>query len=342
MSTLDLGILNDPQRLAARQAGIAKLQQVFDGKEVILPPEINGYAGVARTSILQDHRRWLDEVLADLAAHADLLLDPAIFRPLVVRPRIYVVHFIDAILGAEVYDLDGTNNWQAHVLKTAVGTLQPPDLEKNPTWQLAKAVTYDFLSRKLTVPFIEMPTLSSPLNIALNLYGDAFLMAMLEDPDAARHDLRVITDLIATLHRWYIANVPSVQLQPVATPHRCKPSGFGQICGCSTQLLSGQQYAEFIEPLDEEILSVHPHGGMIHLCGKHTQHMDSFRRMKSLRALQINNDAAADLAAYFAGTREDQVLYVCLFKGMPLERVMEITGGGRRRVVLYDEKHDAR
>ncbi|MCL2641162.1 MAG: hypothetical protein FWD53_09985, partial [Phycisphaerales bacterium] len=309
----DLSILNDPQRLAARQAGIDKLQQVFDGKKVIPPPEINGYAGVARTSILHNHRQWLDEVLADLAAHADLLLDPKIFRPLVVRPRIYVVHFIDAILGAEVYDLDGTANWQAHVLKTPVGTLQPPNLDTNPTWQLAKDVTHDFLSRNLTVPFIEMPTLSSPLNIALNLYGDAFLMAMLEEPDAAHRDLRVITDLIATLHRWYIANVPSIQLQPVASPHRCKPPGFGQICGCSMQLLSNQQYAEFIEPLDEELLAVHPHGGMIHLCGTHTQHMPSFRRMKSLRALQINDAAAADLPTYFAGTRDDQIMYVCLF-----------------------------
>ncbi|MCL2646240.1 MAG: hypothetical protein FWD61_04435 [Phycisphaerales bacterium] len=340
-STIDLGILNDPRRLAARRAGMEKLQGVFEGKNVGRVPEINGYAGVARTSILQDHRQWMDEVLADLARHADLILDAevgGVFRPLVIRPRIYMVHFIDAILGAEVYDLDGTLNWQARVLEGPVGTLRPPELEKCPTWRLAKEVVRDFLSRKLALPFLEMPTLSSPLNIAMNLYGEAFLMAMIEDPDAARRDLRVITDLIVTLHRWYIANVPSIQLQPVATPHRCQPPGFGQICGCSTHLLSGKQYAEFIEPLDEEILAVHPRGGMIHLCGKHTQQIESFRRMRSLRALQVNNDAAADLAEYFAGTREDQVMYACLFDGMPLERVMEITGG--RRVVVYDGGHD--
>jgi hypothetical protein len=184
-----------------------------------------------------------------------------------------------------------------------------------------------------------MPTLSSPLNIALNLYGGDFLMTMLDDPPAARHDLRVITDLIVTLHRWYMTHVPLAQLQSAASPHRCKPPGFGQVCGCSTHVISGDQYAQFIAPLDEEILGTLPQGGMIHLCGAHAQHIPTFRAMPSLRAVQINNRAAEDLPAYFAGLREDQILYVNLFEGMPWRRVLEITGG--RRVVTYGKRDHA-
>ena len=60
--------------------------------------------------------------------------------------------------------------------------------------------------------------------------------------------------------------------------------------------------------------------------------------MRSLRAVQINNRAAEDLPAYFAGLRDDQILYVNLFPGMPWRRVLEITGG--RRVVTIGPRSD--
>jgi hypothetical protein len=335
-NSMELSNLNDPRCVTARNVWMAKLQGLFDGRQVEGVFNLDGYEPVATTNILENPKRWLDEILADLAAHTDLALDPHVFRPLIVRTRMYTVHFIDAILGAQVYDLDGQCNWQSHVLSTPVGQLPEPDLENNPTWRKAQAIALDFVSRGLALPLYEMPTLSSPLNIALNLYGGEFLVAMLDDPPAACHDLRVITDLIIALHRWYLAHVPSAQLQPVACPHRCQPPGFNQICGCSTHMLSGDQYAQFIAPLDEEILAVFPHGGMIHLCGAHAQHIPAFRAMRHLRAVQINNRAAEDLPAFFAGLREDQILYVNLFEGMPWRRVLEITAG--RRVVTYGQR----
>src|ERR1035437_1421138 len=147
--------LNAPHLIAARDAGFQKLQALFEGSAADGVINLDGYAGAWNTSILKDPRRWLDEVLADLDAHADVLLDPAAFRPLVIRTRMYIVHFVDAILGAEVFDLDGTNNWQAHPLKTPVGALQPPELENNPTWNLARQVALDFLSRNLALPIFE-------------------------------------------------------------------------------------------------------------------------------------------------------------------------------------------
>lgn len=54
--------------------------------------------------------------------------------------------------------------------------------------------------------------------------------------------------------------------------------------------------------------------------------------MGSLRAVQLNDAAAEDLEAYFHGLREDQVLYVNPCDGMPVERILEITGA--KRLVL--------
>ena len=206
--SVDLTRLNDPRCVQPRDAWMGKLQGLFDGRPVEGVFNLDGYESVATSNMMENPRQWLDEVLADVAAHADLALDQQVFRPLIVRTRMYTVHFINAILGADVYDLDGQCNWQANVLKTPVGQLQPPDLENNVTWSKARAIALDFVSRGVSLPLYEMPTLSSPLNIALNLYGGEFLVAMLDNPAAARHDLRVITDLIVTLHRWYMAHVP--------------------------------------------------------------------------------------------------------------------------------------
>ena len=85
-------------------------------------------------------------------------------------------------------------------------------------------------------------------------------------------------------------------------------------------------------PLDDALLGDYSRGGMIHLCGTHTQHIPAFRDMKHLRALQVNDRASWDLEAYLKGLRDDQVVYVCPCPEMPVEKILEVSGG--RRVVL--------
>ncbi|MHC4985993.1 MAG: uroporphyrinogen decarboxylase/cobalamine-independent methonine synthase family protein, partial [Planctomycetota bacterium] len=226
-------------------------------------------------------------------------------------------------------------NWQSHPLPTPIGELQPVDLDAHPTWRMMKDVAHSFVERDVRGVIFGLPTIGSPLNAAVNLYGQAFFEAMLTDLAAVRHDLRVITDLLCDLHRWYRATIPAEQLQCVCPGGRSQPVGFGQICGCTCQLLSPSQYAEFIAPLDAEVLSVYPHGGMIHLCGAHTQHIPAFREMDSLRAVQINDRAAEDLETYVGELRDDQVIYLNRTETMTFDRALSIMGG--RRLVLVGE-----
>ena len=88
-------------------------------------------------------------------------------------------------------------------------------------------------------------------------------------------------------------------------------------------------YREFVAPLDDELLSVYPNGGMIHLCGVHTQHIPIWREMRSVRAIQVNDRASEDLEIYFNELRDDQVIYLNPTSTMTAERAMEITGGQR-------------
>lgn len=204
-----------------------------------------------------------------------------------------------------------------------------PDLEKDETWNLARRAAKAFLDADVKVPLFGTPTLSSALNIMINLYGEEALVAMLEDEEAAEHDLKVINDLIRTLHRWYRENIPAAQLQPVISWERTQPSGYGQLCGCTSHLLSGRLYGEMIAPLDDALLGDYPHGGMIHLCGVHAQHIECFREMKHLRALQLNDRAAHDLKLYLDGLRKDQIVYLYPCEGMTAEEAVRISGGKR-------------
>jgi len=228
-------------------------------------------------------------------------------------------------------------NWQCHKLTSPIGSLQPVALDHDDTWALERRIAKAFTETGVTVPVYGLPTLSAVQNVAMNLYGAELFVSMMTEPEAVHHDLRIINDLICGLHRWYIEHLPAWQLQPVLSYARTQPPGCGQLCGCSSQMLSPELYTEFIAPYDDALLSVYPNGGMIHLCGAHTQHVTTWREMKSVRAIQVNDRASEDLEIYFEELREDQILYVIPCEGMPLGKSMEVTGG--RRVVIYADRN---
>ncbi len=334
MTDLTRERLNDPAGIAVRECHFDRMRAVYGGRAPESPLLLWGYHGQGRSDFYAEPERWVAEALADLADHAELALDAEVFRPLVLECPLYGVHFIDRILGAEVFELE-PGNWQAHAITRPVGTLEPPDLEADDTWANARRVAQAFLEADVALPLFGLPTLSSALNIGLNLYGQELLTAMYVDPAAAHHDLAVINDLICGLHRWYLAHIPLGQLQPVIGGARTQPPGYGQLCGCSTHLLSAELYREFSLPYDDALLSVYPNGGMIHLCGEHTQHLPTWRDLPSLRALQMNDRAAEDFETYYHGLRDDQVVYPIPCAGMPLDRILEESGG--RRVVIWAE-----
>ena len=257
------------------------------------------------------------------------------FSPPCVSSTIYGVHFIDIILGADVFFKD--DQWNVRYLTTPIGQLQMPDLDKDETWALARRTALAFVEADVRLPLFSTPILSSALNIFINLYGQEGLIAMMEDEDAAAHDLQLINDLIRTLHKWYRDHIPARQLQGTCATGRIQPPGSGQLCGCTTQLLSGSLYRDKIAPLDDALLGDYPLGGMIHLCGAHAQHIETFRNMPHLSAIQINDRACLDLDAYLAGMRKDQIIYVCPFEDMPADKIMSISGGDRVVLVQWDD-----
>ncbi len=326
--------LNDTALIAERDMWFDRMRDLFDGREneynskkvftlhgTVPRPKDNSY-------LYTEPEDWITDCLELMYVHRPTLPDG--FSPVCVEYPPYGVHYIDKMLGANVYYHCG--QWNADYLKTPIGSLEMPDLDKDETWQLSKRAAKAFLDADVKYPLFGLPTLSSSLNILLNLYGQDALFAMYDDEDAVRRDLDVINTLIRTLHRWYIDNIPKEQLQPVISWVRTQPPGYGQLCGCTTQLVSADMYREFIAELDNGILGEYEHGGMIHLCGSHSQHMETFRNMKNLRSVQLNDRAAEDLELYLDGLRGDQIIYVNPCAGMPVDRIMDISKG--ERIVL--------
>ena len=322
-------IPNEGLLVAKRDQWFEQLQRVFDG--AYREPIAFVLDGVRATGVCdpyQEPEKWVDECMRDIAEHkAQLIRNEDKFVPVCVEFGLYGVHYIDKIFGSRVYFKAG--QWYNDYLTTPIGELCDPDLENDETFQLSLRAAKRFAEVGGELALFGLPTIASTLNIAINLYGQEILIAMLEEPEAARRDLETINRTLIRIHRAFMDVLPKRQLQPVISWARTQPPGYGQVCGCSTQLLSGELYSEMIADLDDAVLSTYEHGGMIHLCGSHTQHMEAFRNMKSLKAIQVNDRAAEDLQLYFDGLRDDQILYLCPCKGMTVERALEITKGKR-------------
>jgi len=331
---MNISILSDPHWIALREGHIHRLQRLFDSNPDAGPFWLFGSEYHLDGARLESPASEVEKALHELSSQVEQLNDPTVFRPLTFECDIYGVHFIDKIFGADVFSLDGA--WQSHYLSQPVGMLLSPDLENDPTWQKARDTAEAFLAAGTALPFFGLPTIASALNVGVNLFGQELLASMLSEPEAAQHDLNIINQVLITLHCWYREKLPAAQLQPVVGSFRTQPPGFGQLCGCTTQLISREQYRQFIAPLDAELLGTYPHGGMIHLCGIHLQHIPIWREMKELRAIQVNDRAAEDLKAYWHGLRDDQILYVNPTATMTVERILGITH--EQRVVIVSDR----
>jgi len=330
-------ILNDPIRIERRDKWFERLRSLFSGNYSGDAPSISGICGYPRDGklVYSCPEQWVVESLENLAEKIDRYDDEAHFVPHCIQLDLFGVHYVDSFFGAHVYYNNEAFQWYNDYLTGDIGSLSFPDFEQHEAWDISKRAVQAFLEQEVALPVFGLPTISSALNIAVNLYGQKILLEMMLEPDNAAHDFMVINKLLVELHSRFRSALGEKQLQPVLPWERGQPPGYGQLCGCSSQLLGADLYRDFIAPLDNELLGVYPHGGMIHLCGSHRQLIPVFRSMQNLKTVQVNDDAARDLEPYFTGLREDQIIYYMPCEGMPVEKALLITGG--KRLVIQDK-----
>jgi hypothetical protein len=333
LSPDDRKILNDTELIALRDNGYKELDNLLDGKPLQSVPAQRSIVGDCDVDLYKDPEGWLLGCLSDLAKRVDFLRDKTCFHPLMVNFSPYGVHFSDCLLGCRVYFNDTSKQWYNDYLDIPVGALEPCDLETHELWKMVKRAVNCFLEQEVSLPIFSSPIISSVLNVAVNLYSDKILMDMALDGEGANHDLAIIHELLCSMHRYFRRTIPENQFQLYATWGRAQPPGHGHLCGCTTQLISGEMYKKYIAPLDDKMFRIYPHGGMIHLCGASTQHIPVWRDMKSLQVVQVNDRAAEDLETYFNELRDNQIIYLHPCDGMTIEKAMAVTGGKRLVII---------
>ena len=215
--------LNDPILIAKRDHWFAIQESLYQGSyqepRVFV---IDGVLSVGKSDPYREPEKWVDKCLADIARQkASAILSDFKFRPVCVEYGIYGVHYVDKILGANVYWRDG--QWYNDYLKTPIGELPDPDLENNETFQLSVRAAKRFAEVGGEFPLFGLPTIASALNIAVNLYGQEILMEMLDDPENARKDLETINRVLIKIHETFREILPQRQLQPVVSWERTQP-----------------------------------------------------------------------------------------------------------------------
>jgi hypothetical protein len=313
-----------------------RLQELFDGKNSGSIMAIKGICGCPDDGMLlyENPEGWIVESLENLADNIDSCDNDDQFIPPCIEPGVYGVHFIDSIFGAHVYFDNTVKQWYNEPLGADIGCLEPPDIDKCEAWSIAKRTVNEFIRQDVKLPLFGLPTIASSLVVAINLYGEDVLAGLMLEPNKILHDFSVINTLLIEIHQWYQSVLPMRQLQPVIAQDRTQPPGHGQLCGCSTQLISADLYEAQIAAFDNALLGAYPNGGMMHLCGSHAHLIPVFRLMRNLKSIQINDRAAHDLELYFNGLRDDQIIYLNPCEGMPVDNALKITGG--ERFVLID------
>lgn len=319
------------ETVAVQQSHRRLLGELFAGRAAQCVPSVARIAQCEYLDATPDRfAAWLDTSIEALDAGLPQASDTVTFRPLVVEFWPLGVHFVDALFGARVYEKDG--NFWSDDLPSSLGDLAPPDVGASPLVRW----TFDSIGQAIAaLPHavsVTTPVFSSPLNIAVNLFGEQALLDLSRPGKRELRGMEAIADAIESLHRLARDRFPASRCRFYASSHRYAPDGFGHICGCTTQLLGPETYARYVAPLDERILRTYPHGGTIHLCGHHTQHIPRWRKMPCLRGVQLNDAAADDFPAYLAGLRDDQIIYITPTPRMPLQTILALSGG--RRIVL--------
>jgi hypothetical protein len=334
-----------PAAQAIQRRHRQRLENLYRG---IQPPEIialdgicygrsHGLSGNNDIDMLEDPRGWLSDVLADMAARVDLLADEVTFRPPVIELDPFGVHFIDALFGAAIR-FHGDQTWSEE-LEIDLDALECPELSRSPVFQktvrlaeLAAAAAAAHQVDGAGEIYVATPVFSCAINIAINLFGERLLEGLHIRPEAAQRALEKINLTILQAAAAIATVIPEPIRRNSVAENRLAPAGIGQFDGCATQLVSRCDYARFFAPLDQALIRLSRGGALMHICGAHAQHIPTWKGLAGLRAVQLNDRAMDDLAAYYQQLHSDMIFYLCPSPQMNVERIMELTGG--RRVIL--------
>lgn len=281
--------------------------------------------------VVGDREAWLSAQIETVQANMACALETAsLYRPIVSLFNLWGTHYMDRLFGAEVSWRYG-QFWSEPVAH-GVSAIEPPDLPSSPLVRESLDLARRIKERTKGRFLIAMPDVGCPLNIAVNLFGERFLLAVAEDPKAAGRALAVIAEATRRLHEAFVAEVDQEVLRCHNAFWVYVPSDIAGLSLCASQLLSPAQYASLVLKADEDAAPPCYRGMVQHICGHSAHQIANLARSARVKGVQLNDAGTDDLPRYFQGLREDQVIYAVPNATMGVGRILELTRG--RRLVL--------
>ena len=139
----------------------------------------HGLWGTNGIDMLRQPELWLEHTLSDMAGRLDEAADPVNFRPLCLELDCLGVHYVDALLGAEVRFHEG-QVWN-DPLPCRPGDLPAPDLSRSEVLRASLRLARLAVEATRGMLPIAIPVTSCPINVGLNLFGERLLEAMGRD-----------------------------------------------------------------------------------------------------------------------------------------------------------------
>jgi len=234
---------------------------------------------VGRAERQRELARLLHERFGDVGIGS---ADP---EPQPVASDAYGNYFMPALFGCAVsYPRDqAPGNAPLRVDMEEMARLRVPDLQGSPVVRRAFAEArrlrerYGFCSGAVNT--------GSPLNVAVNVFGEQFLMACKLEPETARHVLRVIAATELRLYREFSAVVDPEHFPPGRIAF-----GYGN---CPAVMLSPATYRDVVLPVDlwvrQQVSELH-----LHHCGVLDDYIELYR---DLRPSSLDIGGESDYAA---------------------------------------------
>ncbi len=327
----------DAETEAVQREHRSQLEMLCRGEQPEFVPTFSACVPRLPVAGPYDQEAWLAEALAELRERAASFRGRHMYRSFALSLARYDLHFSAAIAGCTIHHDETAYVWCTSLEKLgkSIEDFRVPDLDEHDAFQeMLRLLRFVVEATEGRIP-VEIPYVSEPLILAVDLFGEEFLCLLAADPDRADLFLDQLSAYILDMRRRLCEVAPDAPLMPHGSCHRVMPEGYNLLFGCTTHLISGPAYERHFLERDRALMRCGAPGGGIHLCGDHTQFCTAWHNMPELKMIQLNDRATVDLEIYWRNLRPDQYIVFMPCDAMTVDDALRITGG--RQLVLAAE-----
>ena len=340
-------IINQKKRIDPQ--GKDRITNVLENKEVDFLPLIfwrpQNISVPGKTYDMKEQFYDKEKMLYAHLEEIEKCAENAFDALLCLRPNFGTI-FIPSMFGLKYELPKDTFAWiTSHLTKDEIKKFKIPHLGEVDT--MKRAIEYLQFFKEELPEWIQvyLPDTLGPFEIAHSVYGDNIFYEIYDDPSFIHYLLDLCTELYIQVTEK-LKKVIGEERESCYHGHALARgiymrNGGTRISEDSATLISPKHIDEFVIPYDKKALNAFG-GGFVHFCGKNDYLLESFLKLKEVRAINLGNPEMYD----FDTTMQKFIDYKkCYFGLWPkknketleeyIRRMREVTDSGTRGLILH-------